>query len=486
MQFWPFKKKTPPPPLTPEQLRDALIAAGASGSKFKLRTFCKDYKSQISEQAAFICKVPDELQKSDRSIDHYFQALVAAAQCLASDCAAPALWNQLSGNGNPADNPLIQFQEWRDAVPARMEQLEYDALITEVNELIQRAQTLKGGSARQQEAMLIGHLGLLQFHSGHVADSLEPFQKALELCVEINDVEGQYIYLTNLLEAHAYLDDGHALATAEQLLELIKADPARSPEVLRRIQILRQGVPLCRIVCTHEKAPRELELDEITSMGEGAYQFHFKRSRQSLNKVMTLTKQGNQFASTGQHAAALEKYTEAMEVDPHDPDPVYQSALCLLELGAFAKARESYEEVERLAPAWFRCRSDRWLAEGLESGALSVEEFQVVRALEDGALQPKEALNLAEQALNRFPDFAPLQLLCGDLRRDCRDEKGAITVYRRGLELVEEPDLESRILCALAGILPAGAPERKTLVDRAINLKGSLVAHATAKLLSLQ
>jgi tetratricopeptide (TPR) repeat protein len=484
MQFWPFKKKNPPPTLTPDQLRDALIAAGASGSKSKLRTFCKDYKTQISEQAKFICKVPDELQKSDQSIDYYFQAIIAAAQCLANECAAPALWTQLCGN--PAENPLVQFQEWRDAVPARMEKLEYEALIAEAATLIQKAQTLKGGPARQQEAMLIGHLGLLQFHSGHVAAALEPFQKALELCVVINDVEGQHIYLTNLLEAHAYLDDGLSLAAAEQLLELTKADPVRSKDVARRIQMLRQGVPLCRIVCTHKKAQRELELDEITNLGDGAYQFHFKRNRQSLSKTMTLTKQGNQLASSGEFAAALEKYAEASEVDPFDPDPVYQSAVCLLELGAFAKAREAFEEVERLAPAWFRCRSDRWLAEGLESGVISVEEFQVVRVLEDGGLKPKEALNLAEQALNRFPEFAPLQLLCGDLRRNCGDTKGAIAAYRRGLELVEEPDLESRILCALAGVLPVSDPQRKTLVDRAIHLNGSLVANATAKIMSLQ
>ena len=51
---------------------------------------------------------------------------------------------------------------------------------------------------------------------------------------------------------------------------------------------------------------------------------------------------------------------------------------------------------------------------------------------------------------------------------------------------MQEPDLESRLLCALAGILPQDAPEREELIERALGLEGSLVAQATAKLLGLR
>jgi hypothetical protein len=39
--------------------------------------------------------------------------------------------------------------------------------------------------------------------------------------------------------------------------------------------------------------------------------------------------------------------------------------MCLLELGADDQARKTFEEVERLAAGWFRCRSDLWLARSL-------------------------------------------------------------------------------------------------------------------------
>ena len=69
----------------------------------------------------------------------------------------------------------------------------------------------------------------------------------------------------------------------------------------------------------------------ITNIGDGSYQFQFRRNRLSLHKATTLTGQGNDLASSGEYAEALEKYHEAGEIDPHDPDPVYQSGTCLLD-----------------------------------------------------------------------------------------------------------------------------------------------------------
>jgi hypothetical protein len=110
----------------------------------------------------------------------------------------------------------------------------------------------------------------------------------------------------------------------------------------------------------------------------------------------------------------------------------------------------------------------------------------VLRVLEDGGLEPPQAFELARRAVERFPDFAPLYLALGDLHRDRGDGQAAVAAYRRGLELVEEPDLESRLHCALARLLPQGAAERSELVERAVSLKGSLVAQATARLMGLR
>ena len=478
MPFLPFKKSEPEP-LTPVELRAKLIEAAASGSGRKLRSLCRQYKSQVAEHVDEVCKIPDGMPTGDVSIDGYVQCLMAVAQCLANECGAPELWDKLSGN--PDDNPLVQWDRWFGELPQRMERLEYELLIDEARAFIEKAKTLRGGTARQHETFLVGRLGELLFHSGRVSEAVPAFQAAFDLCVENSDVEGQLTYLNNLLEVHCHLDDGSAVQTADQLLELRKKGGVPTDGIQNRIKRLSQGEPLCRVVCVREGL--ELELGETTELGEGSYQFQFRRNRLSLQKTTALTEQGNQLASSGQFADALEKYHEASEVDPHDPDPVYQSGMCLLELGAYAKAREAFGEVERLAPGWFRCRTDCWLADGLDKETISNEEFLLVRALDDGGLEETQATAIARQAVERFPDFAPLYLFLGDR---CDDEAEAVAAYRTGLELVEEPDLESRLLCALAGRLPSEAPERKQLLERAVKLDGSLVALATAKLMGLQ
>jgi len=476
--MWPFSS-TKPAPLDPAELRDRLIAAVASGSQRKLRAECRTYKDQVAEHLDAISKMPDGMPKDDGSIDQHVQRLIAIAQCLATECGAPELWNQLTGVSE--DNPFVQWNRWFEELPERMERLEYEALVAEAETFIEKAKGLRGSAARQQEAILIGRKGELLFHSGQVQSSLEPFQAALKLCVESNDVEGQLAYLNNLLEAHCYLGDGQAISTAEQLLHVKQTNGLPTEDVERRLKLLRPGEPLCRIVFVRQGV--ELELDDVREVGEGSYQFQFRRNRLSLHRTITLTALGNHLASEGKYSDALEKYHEAAAVDPYDPDPVYQSGMCLLELGAYAKGRDAFEEVEQLAPGWFRCRSDRWLADGLDRGTISDDEFRLLRGLDDGGLPPPQAAQLASEGVRRFPEFAPLYLFLGNFSKSDSD---AISAYRRGLELVDEPDLESRLLCSLAGRLPVGDPERLHLVERVLGFKGSLIAIATAKLMGLQ
>ena len=481
MRWWPFPRRGDEE-LSPQEVRDRLIAA-ASGPRRKLRALCERYKGQVAANVDLMRKMPEGMAADPASFERYAQRLGTVAQCLANECGAPELWGALCGT--PDDNPLLQWERWYGELPQRMGRLEHDQLIAEARSFIEGARSLEGFPALQNEAFLLGRLGELLFHSGKAADAIEPLRAALAVCREIGDVDGQLVYLSNLVEVHRYLGEASAaVAVGEELIELAERHGKDSGPFRRRVRPLREGEPRCRIVCVRDGEEREL--DELSSLADGRFQFQFRRDRPSLQKADALVQQGNRLASGGQLAEALEKYGEASEVDPHDPDPVYQSGMCLLELGAYARAREAFEEVERLAPGWFRCRSDRWLAESLENGTVSDEEFRLLRVLEDGGLDPPTAMQIARQAVERHPDFAPIYLALGDLQRDRGETEAAIASYRKGLERAAEPDLESRLLCALAAVLPKDDRERKVLIERTVSLKGSLVAQAMARVMALQ
>jgi tetratricopeptide (TPR) repeat protein len=427
-------------------------------------------------------KPPDGILANPAAMEVYIQRLGAVAQCLAKQCGAPELWNKLTGT--PESNPFVKWERWYAELPQRAERLEHPALVQEARRLITETHHLQGTAARQNEAFLCGRLGELYFHSGQVRDAIEPFRAAIDLCQKLGDFEGEAIHLNNVLESYRYLGEtAEALQTGEQLVVQSQQRGRPTDDLKKRLDHIAAGEPLCRIVCCRDG--REMELSEVSNVTEGRYDFQFRRNRLSLQMCMVLTRQGNELATSARLADALEKYDAATEVDPFDPDPVYQSGMCLLELGAYGKAREAFEKVERLAPGWFRCRTDRWLAESLESGAVSDEEFRLLRMLDDGGLPQQKALPLASKAAEEYPAFTPFQLILGQLLHNQGNNRQAEIHYRKGLELAAEPDLESRLLCALAGVLPKESSERQELVKRALLLKGSLVAQATALLIGL-
>lgn len=153
MPFWPFKR-TEKEPQTTVELRSRLIQAAASGSQSKLRELCRKYKDQVAANVDLMCKAPEGMATDSDSFEKYVQYLGAVAQCLAQECDAPELWNKLCGT--PESNPLLQWQSWYEALPQRASQLEHTTLIAEAREFIDRARSLQGAGARQNEAFLQG------------------------------------------------------------------------------------------------------------------------------------------------------------------------------------------------------------------------------------------------------------------------------------------------------------------------------------------
>src|SRR5262249_40738979 len=149
--------------LSTEDVRALLIAA-ASSSRRKLRRLCERYKDRVAANVDVMTRVPEDLRTDPAAIDRYVQCLGSVAHCLTTECHAAELWNKLCGT--PEDNPLLQWERWYGELRQRMERLEYDELIAEARSFIERAKSLQGNAARQNEAFLQGRLGELLFHAG--------------------------------------------------------------------------------------------------------------------------------------------------------------------------------------------------------------------------------------------------------------------------------------------------------------------------------
>jgi tetratricopeptide (TPR) repeat protein len=226
---------------------------------------------------------------------------------------------------------------------------------------------------------------------------------------------------------------------------------------------------------------RRYELDEVHQLANQRVQFVFERNRITLRPGVAATERGEQLGSAGRYDEALEAFRTAAQADPFGPHARYQEGLTLLHLRRYAEAVEAYEATEELAPGWFHCRADLWLAQQLALGDLGQETFLALHVLEDGELPPQEKANLAAQALSRAPRLALLHLLHGKSLTQFGRSDEAQAAYRRGLACEPEPDTKTRLLVEL-GVLVTGPAERVRLLQEAQALGGNLVAAATATL----
>jgi tetratricopeptide (TPR) repeat protein len=247
----------------------------------------------------------------------------------------------------------------------------------------------------------------------------------------------------------------------------------------RRAKRLRAGEPLNRIVV--HVGGQVLELEEVTHVGDRQYKLVFERNRIKLHLASGLCKTAVQMAQRGERDQALKWSRKASQVDPHDPDPWYQGGVCLLELTRYAEAGQSFRTVEELAPGWFHCRTDAWIADQLLTGGMDHEDFQALRLLEDGGLPAARRVSIAEAAIQKNTELAPLWLVKGDSLAKCRRESEAHSAYRLGLKCAKEPDVKTRLLFALSTVCPDD-DERIQLLNEAIQLNGNLVAAASARL----
>ncbi|MCB1692219.1 MAG: tetratricopeptide repeat protein [Pseudomonadales bacterium] len=481
MPLWPFSRSVKAVPLEAEELRRQLVDVATTKSAAHLRRFCKAYQDQIARHAQALRKLPEPVLTDEQEANRFMQGLSMAADCLQNHLGDGRLWNVLVGD--PEQNPITRWQSFIDEIPGRMEQLEHDELIAEIGPFLDETQRLRGHGARQYEAFLRGRLGDVLFHSGNVQEAKASMESALELCREIGDRDGVRVYLNNLIEIARYQGDQQAaIQRSEQLLEVLRmaGDSQSLERTNRQLRLLKAGEPRCRIVCRYNE--QTFELDEIPSGAYGEFHFEFVRNRPTLQLTTALTNRGVAKASNGESADAHEMFQRAADVDPLDPHPVYQDGVVLMEMGLFAAARDAFERVEELAPGWFRCRSGRWLAQQLEAGVWPEEVMRLLRVLDHGGLAKEEANQVAKSATEKYPTFAAFWLHLGDSLR-ATDEVEAEAAYREGLKHAEEPDVESRIMCALAGILPAGSAERVDLVRRSQSLEGSLLAQAVASVL---
>ncbi len=464
-------------PRSPEDLRCLLFDAVASGKALELAELAEAHEAIVLEHFADWKIVPAHARRDPAATQAYAQGLIGLAQHFAEVRGRPELFAALVGA--PADNPLARWQQALSAAKEQMEAVEYANAATTLRAALDDAKGLSGSGVDSLLPVTLGQLGACLFHAGDADGAVAPVERALALCEGQKDDEGVRAYLGNLHEIHRYRGDAEAAALCLERLaghrERLGDRPGAERD-RRQAAIVRAGEPLCRVA--GEIDGERMEIADLPS-SPGRVRFVFVRNRITLEPAAAAAEAAMERGKAGDLEGALEGFRRAAELDRFDPAPSYHAGMTLLHLRRYAGAAGSFARTEELAPGWYHCRADRWLAGELAAGSMDHATFEIVIQLVDGALPPERAVAAARSALAR-KELGVLRLAEGDALVRLERAGEAEQAYRRGLSIAEEPDVRTRLLVALGGQI-ADPLEKARLLQEAIDLQGNLVAAAMAR-----
>jgi tetratricopeptide (TPR) repeat protein len=441
-----LRRKPSVEPKTSKELFDALAEAIEREDGRRFEALCRQHTDRIVESFPSWQKPGDALGNDPDTIQAHIQVLGHTAQYLANALERPEPWNMLTGGG---DNPFVRWQRMQQEIMQRVRAFDPAGAVELARALLEDLEGFTGSGRNEQEELARGLLGQLLRQSGR-PDQAEPHLRwTLERCRANGDAEAVGLYLRELHEADR--DRGHP---SRWLLELAAhAEQQGAPEEAARYRHLHarfpEGEPLLRMVVVIDG--RHWELDQIgpdtLSIGTRA-DVLFERNRLTLAAASGWIARGREHGQRGAHEEAIACFVAAAEADPHDPESRYLHAFSFMHLDRPELALPLYDEVERLAPGWFHSRTWRSLAQRMLEGTLPHDAVIVIDALQDGGLNAEQQLQVASQAITRWPRVPELFLYRGYALEELgREAKGA---WMAGLEVCEDvPSTRSRLLLAL-------------------------------------
>jgi tetratricopeptide (TPR) repeat protein len=464
----------------PSELLEALLQAAAANDEARLAALCRDNQAAVLAHFDEWRRVPEGMRDRPADLNRYALGLMAVAQCFDKQLHQPELLRLLIGT--EANNPLTLWQHRLADVRKLFDQLRYSEAKDLLTNLLIDMRGLRGPGVDVYMPVTYCCLGECYFQSGQAGRAVRPAQDALELADKAGDPDGAAISLRNLYEIYRYLGQSqNAAAAAANLAERYAAQGKEKQARRFRTQarIVAAGEPLTRVLALVDG--ERCELDEVPAGKPLQAKLVLERNRLALQPSLVLTRKGAQLASSGSYEDALAAFRDAAKADPFDPHPHYEEGLTQLYLGRYMQAVECYETTEVLAPGWYNCRADLWLAQQLELGRMSQETFISLRLLEESARPAEEKLRLAEKLAARHGGVPFVCLVHGRQLAAAGRTMEAVVAYRAGLAQHPEPDVRTRLLVNLA----AAVEERETklvALREAVLVNGHLISAGMARI----
>lgn len=177
------------------------------------------------------------------------------------------------------------------------------------------------------------------------------------------------------------------------------------------------------------------------------------------DEASRLHEMGRRLGSEGQYDKALRTLAAAHELAPGWPYPVYETAWTYLLMGDDTRAKEKYEEVDKLAPrGFFTSKAALDCLRREQSGEIGAGAYKQFVMLE--WVSPPQRETALNNLLRKWPRFPPAWKALANLLKNDADRLEAI---EKGLAC--DPDMDTRgVLLANKALILNGQGKKEEAV----------------------
>jgi len=423
-----FRKPGTPP--RPQDLLNALLDAFARQDFPALMPLINDNSDTIRSQFKSWTTLPESVRNDPAAVDRYARMLFTLAQ-LFERSGDPSLKEWLA-----RDNPVTKCEKDMDRASGLIDSGQALEAVPILRAVLDQVSKVTGPWADSIRARALGRLGIALWKTGDTTEATRVTHEALELCRKMGDTEGIEAYLKNLKEIGR--------------CEIGKGDETDG------------GVD---VVFTDAEG-RALTPEDLPT-ARGTIRYEVRHGGMHNPDAARLHEAGRAAGAKGDLDQAIALLTQASELAPSWPYPIYDRAFSHLLKQEFDLALADYRRTLELSPRGFFIA--RQTADMLEREAAG--EFPSGLSIGVASLpnMPTDQQRvIAEQLIQKFPTCPAGWALHANF---VTDQVARLAAIENGLAARPDPDTRGSLL-----IGKALAFQKLGQTDRALEILESLTA----------
>ncbi len=331
----------------PDLLRKALFDALEIKDNKAFAHLCKKHEKRILQNFKLWLTIPEAITNNTDAVKYYGMKLLHIARHF-EDKGNKTLVELLMKNDNR--NPFIRWNEAHSRVDELIDNQKNNEAVQILQTLLNDMQSKKGIGIERYISKTIGMLGICYFNMKKHHRAISSSEKAFELCMRSNDIDGALIYAANLETIYQQAND----------LEKITYWKVRQQQILEQVQYLTKKNTKKKLRPRQQQQKKTIASPEHKIVDYQTIEQLLKKIQKKLynksgipEKAIENYYKGRLQGEKGEYTLALDWFKQALKIAPNWSYPLYDMAYVLLFLGERQKAYNLYIQVDKMHPRGF-------------------------------------------------------------------------------------------------------------------------------------